>query len=94
MCLKQDLHLTDFRKVTVVLMTQRLQGLTSLDIVMAERINYIDVQYSESVKGNDNSLHSSDPERSPSQNSEVSQPEDSSQWPVLEAQPQNNSSQQ
>lgn len=47
---EQDLHLTEFRKVTVVLTTQELQEITSLDITMAERINDIDVQYSETAE--------------------------------------------
>lgn len=97
MCLKQDLHLTEFRKVTVVLMTQKLHGVSTLDIIMAERINGIDVQYSEPTEDINHFLHSNlsqEPERPPSHDSEGSQPEDSPQRPVLEVQPPNNSSQQ
>lgn len=46
--LEQDLHLTDYRSVTVELTTQPLKGLSLLDMTMAERIDKIDVQYSES----------------------------------------------
>ncbi|KAG0586045.1 hypothetical protein KC19_2G059400 [Ceratodon purpureus] len=79
-------------------MTKELQGVTSLDTIMAERINCIDVKFSEPAEDADYFLQkfygSQKPERSPSQDSEDSQPEDSPQRPVLEAQPPNNSSQQ
>ncbi len=42
----QDLHLTDYRTVSVVLSTQSLGGLSSLDFTMAQYIDTIDVHYS------------------------------------------------
>ncbi|CAM6050961.1 unnamed protein product [Sphagnum compactum] len=41
-----DLHLTDYRTVSVVLSTQSLGGLSSLDFTMAQYIDTIDVHYS------------------------------------------------
>ena len=75
----QDLHLTDYQTVTVVLMTAPLRGLSMLDFNMAARINSIDVQYMEtSVPGRKPSLHDS-----------VSWVPDTSP-PIPEAQPPNN----
>jgi len=76
--LEQDLHLTECRKVTVVLTTRELQEVTSLDITMAERINGIDVQYSEAAQDFESSLQKP-AEISPLQCSEVEQQEDFSQ---------------
>jgi hypothetical protein len=42
----QDLHLTDYRTVRVVLSTHAIQGLSALDFSLAARIDKIDVAYS------------------------------------------------
>ena len=88
----------DHRKVTVVLTTQEIQGLSSLDITMAERFDNIDVQYSETprdLKYNLQRTLPQDAENSRPQVFQVERPEDSSQTqPVLEVQPPDTSSQE
>lgn len=41
-----DLHLTDFRSVRVVVSTHSVSGLTMFDLILAAKIDEVDVAYS------------------------------------------------
>ena len=45
MCIR-DRHLTDYRTVEVVVSTHSVGGLTMLDLILAAKLDEVDVEYS------------------------------------------------